>query len=270
MGDTNPLLACVQFVFCGISIATLVLTILAFANSSRNPLDDQLTETERWEDFFKPTQVSFLQKQCKCGEEIVNDFCTEEQKLSGCVDISLNPQDKKYFLRTLDMEKNKCQEYTEKIKALGHDDTLSQIFDLRMSKIHNMLLGILIIICVAFGLALMMTFGACFAVCCGPEIAKCLVSLLICFMILGIVASVANLVLFIISAVGYFGGDTRTYLDFINTCDGVNLSKFNDKYGNTIQNVKKFYVPFFALNIIYLVLSCCSNIGSGVAGKKEE
>jgi len=77
------------------------------------------------------------------------------------------------------------------------------------------------------------------------------------------------LVLFIISAVGYFGGDTRTYLDFINTCDGVNLSKFNDKYGNTIQNVKKFYVPFFALNIIYLVLSCCSNIGSGVAGKKR-
>ena len=29
-------------------------------------------------------------KQCKCGDDIVNDFCTEEQILSGCVNVSPN------------------------------------------------------------------------------------------------------------------------------------------------------------------------------------
>lgn len=268
MGDTNPLLACVQFVVCGISIATLVLTILVFANSFGDPLDKQLDEGEKWDDFFTSTQVSFLQKQCKCGEEIVNDFCTEEQKLSGCVDISLNPQDKKYFLRTLDMEPSKCQDLIDKVKKLDPTEKLSKIFDLKMSKIHNMILGILIIICVSFGLMLVITFGVFLTFCC-QKAAACIVSCVMCFMIIGIATGITNLVIFIISAVGYFGGDIPTYVDFIN-CNGVDKQKFESKFGTDILKVKKYYVPFFALNIIYLVLNCCFNIFSGAANKNEQ
>ncbi len=31
-----------------------------------------------------------LEKYCQCGEEILNNICTEEQIISGCYDVSKN------------------------------------------------------------------------------------------------------------------------------------------------------------------------------------
>ena len=50
--------------------------------------------------------IKDLEKYCQCGEEILNNICTEEQIISGCYDVSKNG--KKTWLRNLE-EKN-CTE----------------------------------------------------------------------------------------------------------------------------------------------------------------
>ena len=70
-------------------------------------------------------------------------------------------------------------------------------------------------------------------------------------------SSIVNLVLFIILSVNYFNGDTSTYVDFLE-CGNVDKGKFNSHFGEGIQDLKGVFIPFFILNIIYLVASCCS------------
>ena len=65
-----------------------------------DPFDIKLENPEM---YFVSSNKTILKmdKQCKCGNEIVNDFCTEEQILSGCVDTLNQNLDKQKFLRFL-------------------------------------------------------------------------------------------------------------------------------------------------------------------------
>ena len=93
--------SCVNF---GMSIAALVYIVNIYSDTKEDPFNVVLQNKDSY--FKNLTQIySKNVKQCKCGEEIVNDFCSEEQKLLGCIDLSdfsLNIQsDKNKFLRYL-------------------------------------------------------------------------------------------------------------------------------------------------------------------------
>ncbi len=261
MANPSPLAGPSSCISLAITIAILVLTIKIFNYSSENPLYKKLGEGENWDDFFKSgiqAESSVFKKQCKCGEEIVNDFCNEEQILSGCVDITANPlKNNKQFLRYLGMEQSKCDENTIKIKGLKHEDTLTNVFDLKFDTIHKMALGLLILVIIGFAIIILLFIAACGSYCFGDCAYICLLPCLPCFILFVLLGNLVNLILFIILSYNYFSGDTSTYVDFLE-CGNVDKGKFNSHFGEGIQDLKGVFIPFFILNIIYLVASCCS------------
>ena len=264
MADSNPLGGCVSLVYFALSIAILVYTAKVFNYSSDNPFDIQLKPGENWTDFFNETSVSI--KQCKCGEEILNDFCNEEQILSGCVDVTETElKNNTQFLRYLKMDNKKCKKYIDQIKSLSHEETLSEIFTLKFDTIHNMALGLLILVIIGLGIVVLMLITGCGALCLGECAVLCLVPFLPVIILFNIGAGVTNLILFIILSVNYFGGDTSTYIDFLD-CNGVKKDKFNEKF-EKVENLKNVFVTFFVLNIIYLVLG---GFNSAANKKKDD
>ena len=263
MADSNPLGGCVSLVYFALSIAILVYTAKVFNYSSDNPFDIQLKPGENWTDFFNETSVSI--KQCKCGEEILNDFCNEEQILSGCVDVTETElKNNTQFLRYLKMDKKKCNKYKEDIKNLTHDETLSEVFTLKFDTIHKMALGLLILVIIGFGIVVLLLITGCGSLCLGECGILCLVPFLPVIILFNVGAGVTNLILFIILSVNYFSGDTSTYVDFLD-CKGVIKDKFNEKF-KKVENLKDVFITFFVLNIIYLVLGCINN----AANKKKD
>lgn len=268
MANPSPLAGSTSCISLAITIAILVLTVKIFYYTSENPLNKKLEEGEKWEDFFINSlqeESPVFKKQCKCGEEIVNDFCNEDQILSGCVDITANPlKNNKQFLRYLGMEKTQCDKLITDIKGLKHEDTLNSVFTLNFDNIHNMALGLLILVIIGFGIIAVLFIAGCGSLCFGDCVYIFLLPCLPCFIIFVLLGNLVNIILFIILSVNYFKGDTSTYVEFLE-CGGVNKNAFRNHFGEDIQGLKGVFIPFFILNIIYLVASCCS----GAANKTD-
>lgn len=267
MANPSPLAGSSSCISLAITIAILILTINIFRYTSENPFNKHLEPNDHWYNFFGnefQAESSVFKKQCKCGEEIVNDFCNEEQILSGCVDITANPlKNNKQFLRYLGMETNECTNYISKIKNLKDDETLNSVFTLNFDYIHKMALGLLILVIIGFAIIILLFIAGCGSLCFGDCAYLCLVPCLPCFILFILLGNLVNLVLFIILSVNYFKGDTSTYVDFLG-CSGVKREKFNS-YFEDVENLKGVFIPYFILNIIYLVASCCS----GAANKGD-
>ena len=268
MANPSPLAGSASCISLAITIAILVLTVKIFNYTSENPLDIKLKEGESWDIFFDTeiqAESSVFKKQCKCGEEIVNDFCNEEQKLSGCVDITANPlKNNKQFLRYLGMEQSQCENYISRIKELKNVDTLNSVFTLNFDTIHKMALGLLILVIIGFAIIILLFIAGCGSLCLGDCAYLCIAPCLPCFILFILFGNLVNLILFIILSVNYFKGDTSTYVDFLE-CSHVKEGVFNDHFGEGIQDLKGVFIPYFILNIIYLVASCCS----GAANKSD-
>lgn len=256
MSDSNPLGGCVSTVFFGISIAILVFTVRIYNYTAEDPFQKQLNEGETWDQFFSKTnqaESSFLKKQCKCGDEIVNDFCTEEQKLSGCSEITANPlRNNKQFLRYLELTESECTNYKNKILALKEKETLSQVFNLHFDIMHKMALGLLILVIIGIGVLTITSIAVCGTLCCGDCALIILVPFLPVIFLFVIGAGIVNIVLFFILSLNYFQGNVSTYVEFLE-CNGVNREKFHGKY-SVVEDLKSAFIPFFVLNIIYLIL----------------
>ena len=249
----------------GISIASLVYICKIYSLTKEDLFDTKLENPEMY--FVSSYQsLSTMDKQCKCGDEIVNDFCTEEQILSGCVDIFLNQNlDKQKFLRFL-LEETKCKDYESQIKE--GNKKMNEIFKLNISGIHSMIVGLLALIIITFGVLALMLFlscgAACGQICCGEGAFLILVPCIPVIIIVAFGSGITNLVLFIILLVRYYGGDTRTYVEFLE-CKNVNRSKFSDKFKD-IEELKTDFTIFMILHIIYLILNFCS---SGSSSQKK-
>ena len=247
--------SCVNF---GMSIAALVYIVNIYSDTKEDPFNVVLQNKDSY--FKNLTQIySKNVKQCKCGEEIVNDFCSEEQKLLGCIDLSdfsLNIQsDKNKFLRYL-IDSSKCKEYEQKIRAT---EKLNQVFDINASGIHSMATGLLVLIVVNFALVILIITVSCIVVCCGEKMILCIV-FIPCFVYAGYAAGITNLVLFIILCVQYYGGATRDFIDFLE-CSNINQEKFKNEF-KIVQDLRTDFIVFLVLNIIYLILSVITNATS--------
>ena len=238
-------------VYLVFSIVIIVYTKKVFKYSSKNPFDKQLEPNENWSDFFNETPI--FKKQCKCGEEILNDFCNEEQILSGCVDVTENPlKNNKQFLRYLKMGEQKCNEYKNEIKNLGNEETLNKVFTLKFNTIHKLALGLLILVIIGFVILVLFCILSCFFLLIEyAGGALIIIGFFINILVNGVIYLI-NLILFIILSNKYFKSDTSTYVDFLD-CKGVNKDKFNKKF-EKVENLKNVFITYFVLFIIYLVL----------------
>ena len=81
-----------------------------------------------------------LGKYCQCGEEILNNICSEEQIISGCYDVS--KKDEKALIRRLsDLN---CDSINKDLETKKY----GEVFELNYGTVNSMALGILIIYCI--------------------------------------------------------------------------------------------------------------------------
>jgi hypothetical protein len=239
----------------GIGIAAFVFLVRVFNATKSDPFDIEVSKLDLNTLFYTTISESGM-KQCKCGNNVVNDFCTEEQLLSGCLNISPNVlSTKKQFLRFL-MSANTCNNYREKF---NEKKNVNQIFDIHSSKVHSMATGIMVIYIAFFcvlGLLLL-------APICAPLII-CLFIPIICVVLFG---NLVNIILFIIMCAKFYNGATDTYISFLD-CSIVNKSKFRDQFEG-IESLKTNFTAFLALNIIFVVFNIICNCVNSAKQKED-
>ena len=267
---------CLQTINLGISIAIIVLTVRIY-----NFTEDNITILETFDSNHyyntstgkretQPTPASLneliiknvfeLGKYCQCGEEILENICTEEQIISGCYDVSKNKE--KSLLRNLD-DTEIC---SEKIQLGGNPD-FHKHFDLGFNMVYKMALGILIIYVAVLGVTVLVLFAAFGTICCGECALAILLPFLPVIFIVVLFSGITNLVLFIIMMVNYYKGNTTgEFLDYYNNC--MSDSKYKDMYEDLKDTFEKLddldsnFTAFVVLNFIGIFvnwLSSCFN-----------
>ena len=101
--------SCIGLISLGVAIAVIVFTVRIYNDTKEaNPLNfsdetirNRTNQTNQLL-FNAPPQdpvLNDLGKYCQCGEEILNNICSEEQIISGCYDVS--KKDEKALIRRL-------------------------------------------------------------------------------------------------------------------------------------------------------------------------
>ena len=266
---------CLQTINLGISIAIIVLTVRIY-----NFTEDNITILETFDSNHyytstgkretQPTPASLneliiknvfeLGKYCQCGEEILENICTEEQIISGCYDVSKNKE--KSLLRNLD-DTEIC---SEKIQLGGNPD-FHKHFDLGFNMVYKMALGILIIYIAVLGVTVLVLFAAFGTICCGECALAILLPFLPVIFIVALFSGITNLVLFIIMMVNYYKGNTTgEFLDYYNNC--MSHPTYKDMHEDLKDTFEKLddldsnFTAFVVLNFIGIFvnwLSSCFN-----------
>lgn len=229
MGDDDALAKCgncLQTINLGINIAIIVL-IAKIYNTTGDNIDvlEKFDNSHRYNSTTGKTiplnsglnelvskNIFELGTYCQCGEEILENICTEEQIISGCYDISKNKE--KPLLRNLDDD-----EICSQIEINLEKPDFHKQFDLGFDMVHKMALGILIIYCAVLGVTVLVLFAAFGVICCGECALAILLPCLPIILIVVIFSGITNLVLFIILMVNYYKGNTTgEFLDYYNNC----------------------------------------------------
>lgn len=249
----------ISTLFLGFGIAILIFNIRMYTYTKNNPFKDKLPSTleEREEKYFYVIQssldqihfTSFNQKQCICDNEILNDFCTEEQIQAGCKDIALNQnKNLQSFLRFLEKDFS-CENYKNKILNVDYEN-LGEIFILNFNIINKMALVLIILTIIAFSIFIAIIIAECRSF--TDDSHKDFYFAIIPYLLLSAVGNIiAELILFIILCIKYEYSKIPDYIEFLN-CDDVRRSSF--KYPN-IEKVKSTYMPFMVLYIIFFIIN---------------
>ena len=190
--------------------------------------------------------IKDLQKYCQCGEEILNNICTEEQIISGCYDVSKNG--KKTWLRNL--EEINCTEIDRIL--FKKENKYSEVFKLRFDVVNQMALGILIVyscIVLCTILVMIVSFSA---MCCGDSTLALLILPCIPYIIIiGLSSGCADFIMLIILMVNYYKGRTTgDFLDYYNTCLKEPEKNKITKIFATLDEIDYNMTIFVILNLI--------------------
>lgn len=243
-----------SYIAFGIGIVAFVFLIKVFIGTKTDPFNVKIEPQDK-PSYFTTQIIAMIGKQCKCGDDILNDFCTEEQILSGCKDISPNVLSTQNHFLSYAMEASKCTEYKNNFMQKEY---VNQVFDINASTIHNMATGIIVLYVATF-CVLIMFFLA-------PICIYLIAILAIPIICIALFGSLVIMILFIIMCVNFFNGATNDYIDFLE-CSGVNKSKFQEKFYN-VEELKTNFIAFMTLNIIYVCINCITNAFS--SQKQEE
>jgi len=270
MAEGKEVCNCIfQLIQLGISIAVIVLTVNIYNMTEENPLEkyDKKYPVNNIDANYinKVDYVSSLArfKYCQCGEEILNNICTEEQIISGCFDVSKSSD--RLLLRNLkDMD---CTTFRNDVTEKG----FSKVFELGFDMVHKMTLGLIIVLC-AVGASIVLTVIAEVGkVCCGEGAALIIAPCAICIICVALFAGLTNFVLFIILMVNYYKGTTNgEFLDYYNTClrDSEKPEPLVNTY-NDLHSLDKTMTAFVTLNFIGMGLNCIASC-LGFANKENK
>ena len=259
----------IQTINLGLCIAIIVFTVKIYTGTKeeKDPLQQYDDNPQTRLLLSSPNPLSLkknvqINNYCQCGEEILNNICTEEQIIKGCYDVTPNGQ--KNLLRSL-VDGNFCTEIENELNK--QNNKFSKVFTLNYSSVNKMALGILIIYCCILGvIALLFFMLICVCVC--QEKAACI--LLTCapvILIVVICSGVADLVLFIIMLVNFYKGRTAgEFLDFYDECNYA-YKKSLTEAADKIRTLRGQMTAFVVLNSIGIVFNY---LGAFLNKKGEE
>lgn len=247
-------------------IATIICISVVCHLSSKDPFENHTIQdlSTYFSDVPNITNLTTkIENENKSNDEKFGKFVQEEQIMEKIKNISSEKTiSEKKFLRRLvsttlcSKTKNKFQKYEGR--------KLSKVFELNMKKIHNLSIGLIVVICfpIIIGILLMIVektgktgdfSGSFYVICCS----FCLV----------IGALITNLVLLIIIAVVYHKGDIGEYKDFLD-CSNVKKKSF-DSFSDVVK-LRKYFIAFEVLDAIFEVLGILVQIGGAFEQKNKK
>lgn len=252
----------VQIINILVAAAAISLVALVYNGTKDNPLDElekNLNNTTYQSSLKTSPSFQLLneeEKYCQCGEEILNNICTEEQIISGCYDISKYKE--KSLLRNLEDE-YQCDEINAHLNA---GEKMNVVFDIGYGQVHKMALGILICMGVILGLDIILSLVNSFSDGSGNSCVKTCSS---CNSCISAVGGLAEFVLVIILLVNFYKGRTTgEFLDYHDYCTIPSLYNGNYYFNEAYDKMKKVYTYMTALIIMNFasfgltcVLTCC-------------
>ena len=251
----------VQIINILVAAAAISLVALVYNGTKDNPLEnlEDKIHSQTPQSSLK-TSPSFQllneeEKYCQCGEEILNNICTEEQIISGCYDISKYKE--KSLLRNLEDE-YQCDEINAHLNA---GEKMNVVFDIGYGQVHKMALGILICMGVILGLDIILSLVNSFSDGSGNSCVKTCSS---CNSCISAVGGLAEFVLVIILLVNFYKGNTTgTFMDYYEKCNESLPFKngdFKELY-EKLSNVYSLMAAFIALNFVQMAFNyvglCC-------------
>ena len=190
--------------------------------------------------------IKDLEKYCQCGEEILNNLCSEEQIISGCYDVSKNG--KKTWLRNL--EEINCTEIDNIL--FKKENKYSEVFKLRFDVVNQMALGILIVYsCIVLCTILVMIVSFSAMWCGDSTLALLILPCIPYIIIIGLSSGCADFIMLIILMVNYYKGRTTgDFLDYYNTCLKETEKNNITKVFSTLDEIDYNMTIFVILNLI--------------------
>ena len=245
---------CVEIISFGVSIAAFVFIIRVYIDTkTNNPLNfyDPILKNQTDQILLDGPPGQFLndlEKYCKCGEEALNNICSEEQIISGCYDVSKN--DKKALLRSLSYVN--CGNINKQLKDKRYD----KIFDLGYRTVNKMALGILIIYAINLGIIALCLMFSCTTFCCKEYYHKTYPLLDRPIFIIDLVLGLANIVLHIILMLYYYKGlTTGEFLDYYDICATPEQKIHLETVYKRLKDINSEMTAFVTLNFIEIFLN---------------
>ena len=248
----------IQTANLAISIVIVVFTVRVYQGTSDgDPLEKyDRNHTHSTNNALEETGtrlLSDLDKFCQCGEEILNNICTEEQIISGCYDISSNGNKNLSLPKDVDLV----------------NPNFHEVFELKFDMVNKMALGILIIYIAILGIAVLSLFLTCAVLCCQDCLVVIMVPLTIIIFLVVIGGGIADLVLLIIMMVNYYKGTTTgEFLDYYENCLPTEYKKGDLK--QVYLNLDEIDYNMTVLVVMNFVGMFLNYVGSCFTNKKEE
>ena len=142
-----------------------------------------------------------------------------------------------------------------------------EVFDIRMKKIRNFSLALIVTFIISFGLGIINLLTVIISMCC--TIAATILRIITCICsILNLVSSILSFIFFIILSVHYFKSNFDDFEDF-NDCNYINKNRFDNNY-DFVYVVKDNFKRYFIVYIILIVLNIGDTILERIIKKRAK
>ena len=249
----------------GIIIAIIVINVRIYKWTDENPLE----EFDKENNMANEAIINILDElikeiyQCQCGEIITNNSCTEEQIISGCINISIYSG--KNLLRRLNSD---CNNLNEQVKRNGGE--MHKVFDLGLDKVHKMALGILIIYGIILGILILSILITLVAIYCCICVLVCLIPLIPVIVLSSLFSEIVILILFIIMLVNYYKGyTTGEFLDYYNKCMEIEQKTIFISIYDKLNKLHNNFTAFVVLLSLELFFDLILSIYDKIKSKKK-
>ena len=253
----------VQIINIGITVASIVVLAMIYNKTETDLIKDFDDKHPNFINDTLPKASPPFQlyldeeKYCQCGEEILDNICTEEQIISGCYDVSKNNE--RPLLRNLD--DIRCSEIHQNLVSYNK---FSYVFDIGFDTVHKMALGLLVIIGCTLASLFIIDLILFSSFCCQEGAVAMLIGCSCCIITVFVFGGTADLVCLIIMLVNFYKGNTTgTFMDYYEKCNESLPFKngdFNELY-EKLSNVYSLMAAFIALNFVQMAFNyvglCC-------------